>query len=687
MDDDALEASLADLASVDVAELLAGATTPAQEGARQEGFTFAPCSYSLHPGLGEKWVAATSSLGRGFSLHVTAEKLPAQFGANGTFRWHKNCVLPRLRIVASGGDAGALEGAAVLLSAVTVDVLTHTARSVGLEGVTLRPLVNHACSFSSLSFTTTSYNLPGRPSIHLMASLLCLSAVPPTITLADPANPHATGAGGAAGKRHVIACSSISPALTVDARKRQAKSKGEGGSAVSGGNGGVTASAGSENHEGTAAAEGGSTGGAGATGGAARPPLLPFAPDLLERRLEKVGGKAGQEAARTHIDNSMEGLRAYLSALNIRHKCRHPLFLVLRFNACVRLLYDAAREANPAEDDDAFFRMMRNLDRAVGGGGGESGLASTGAPGAFAPFVVAIKDEHDATACEHTHCPVRLCTTLSLPHAASLPPTYQMLSDLQTLALRRTYCRLHCSHGGMGGIARGPIASLNARSSQQPGYSQQCTTCLVPHQRLPTPLPIDAVGAAAQRSASTLLASLNEMTAASSDLFDGCPEFEWSHGLRALAEAMSMHCRTRSAAEIVAFMHDEAVGREKRHVNNNRSPDREVSLASGANSDGLGGGTADGVTAGGGVATLAEWNDGGWSGEWSGELNASSWQTPQPQEAFEHSHSVPTMCCDRECEDAVMEGGSHSHQHSPGHSSTHQTSTQQQVREVDGFWS
>ena len=680
MEDEAFEASLADLVAGDgggLAELLAGAgntSTPTQEG-----FVFATCSYSLHPGAGEKWLApsSTGESNRPFSLRVRAEKLPAQFGANGTFRWHKNCVLPRLRVVVEGGDESVLEGAAVLLSAVTVDVMTHTARSVGLEGVTLRPLVNRACSFSSLSFTTTSYNLPGRPSIHLMASLLCLSSVPQPL---EP-TPIAT-----AEKRHVIACSSISPALTVDARKRQSKHKGgdAGGVVVSSS---AVVTAGSENPEGTAGTGGAANGGAGAAG-AARPPLLPFAPDLLERRLEKVGGKAGQEAARTHIDNSMEGLRAYLSALNIRHKCRHPLFLVLRFNACVRLLYDAAREANPAEDDDAFFRMMRNLDRAVGGGGGgESGLASTGAPGAFAPFVVAIKDEHDATACEHTHCPVRLCTTLSLPHAASLPPTYQMLSDLQTLALRRTYCRLHCSHGGMGGIARGPIASLNARSSQQPGYSQQCTTCLVPHQRLPTPLPIDAVGAAAQRSASTLLASLNEMTAASSDLFDGCPEFEWSHGLRALAEAMSMHCRTRSAAEIVAFMHDEAVGREKRHVNNNRSPDREVSLASGANSDGLGGGTADGVTAGGGVATLAEWNDGGGSGEWSGELNASSWQTPQPQEAFEHSHSVPTMCCDRECEDAVMEGGSHSHQHSPGHSSTHQTSTQQQVREVDGFWS
>ena len=37
-----------------------------------------------------------------------------------------------------------LDGAAVLLSAVTVDVLSHAARSVGLEGATVRPLVNRA---------------------------------------------------------------------------------------------------------------------------------------------------------------------------------------------------------------------------------------------------------------------------------------------------------------------------------------------------------------------------------------------------------------------------------------------------------------------------------------------------------------------------------------------------------------
>ena len=33
------------------------------------------------------------------------------------------------------------------MSAVTVDVLTHTAHEAGLEGGTLQPLVNGACSF------------------------------------------------------------------------------------------------------------------------------------------------------------------------------------------------------------------------------------------------------------------------------------------------------------------------------------------------------------------------------------------------------------------------------------------------------------------------------------------------------------------------------------------------------------
>ena len=118
--------------------------------------------------------------------------------------------------------------------------------------------------------------------------------------------------------------------------------------------------------------------------------------------------KVDKGAVRLQIDNSIDGLRAYLSAVNIRNKCKvaretaerqprgsreaaerqprgsretaegqqptqprrrphtaalqspaslprpslpspqHPLFLVLRFDSCVGLLYDSSRAADPA---------------------------------------------------------------------------------------------------------------------------------------------------------------------------------------------------------------------------------------------------------------------------------------------------------------------------------------------------
>lgn len=68
--------------------------------------------------------------------------------------------------------------------------------------------------------------------------------------------------------------------------------------------------------------------------------------------------KLSESASRQQIDNSIEGLRAYLSALNIRNKCKHPLFLALRFDSCVRLFYDSHRVCNPLRDDEAFYHMM-----------------------------------------------------------------------------------------------------------------------------------------------------------------------------------------------------------------------------------------------------------------------------------------------------------------------------------------
>ena len=60
--------------------------------------------------------------------------------------------------------------------------------------------------------------------------------------------------------------------------------------------------------------------------------------------------------------------------------------------------------------------------------------------------MIAIKSLHEAGACHHLGCPVQLPSSLSLPHASTLPATYRELCDHQLTTLRRTYCRLYCSH-------------------------------------------------------------------------------------------------------------------------------------------------------------------------------------------------------------------------------------------------
>ena len=72
--------------------------------------------------------------------------------------------------------------------------------------------------------------------------------------------------------------------------------------------------------------------------------------------------------------------------------------------------------------------------------------SATGEPSRLPPFVIAIKSLHEAGACHHLGCPVQLPSSLSLPHASTLPATYRELCDHQLTTLRRTYCRLYCSH-------------------------------------------------------------------------------------------------------------------------------------------------------------------------------------------------------------------------------------------------
>lgn len=525
---------LLSLAPDDVAELL---SPPA--------FAWSPCSYTLTT-TEHSWPPTMDARMLPPQMSVSMERLPIATASG--WVWHKNHQLPRLNMLCVGGQS-LPEGSACLMSAVTVDVLTHVARDVGLEGGTMQPLVNGACTFSSLTFKTTSYNLKGKP-IHLMASLLRRE-----------------------GEQLCVAASLLSPPLVVDARKRQAKES-KGAAAPSA----------------APAADG-----AADAGGETR--LLPFAPAELERKLEKVDRKS----ARHEIDNSITGLRAYLSALNIRNKCKHPLFLVLRFSACVGLWYDAAHTgADPLRDDEAFCEMVRVLGMAsLDGkatppyGGVGIGYQATGSPVRLPPFVVAIKSSHEMQACTQRDCPVHLPSSLSLPHAQTLPGSYRELCDHQLVALRRTYCRLYCTHAqsvlAPWQTPRTPLLPPSIGGMGPPEVQPKtalCEPCGVHHPALP---------AKPSAAVSELLAKVREMTVETPGAMTpteeggpmgvlgdmGCPEREWEEGLMLLAQTMALHCRTRSAEEIAAFMMgDGSAHTSKRPSNTNDHASAGVDRAS-----------------------------------------------------------------------------------------------------------
>ena len=281
---------------------------------------------------------------------------------------------------------------------------------------------------------------------------------------------------------------------------------------------------------------------------------MPFAPALLERKLEKV-----ESTARHEIDNSLDGLRAYLSALNIRNKCKHPLFLVLRFNACVGLWYDTTTGADPLADDDAFCSMML----ALGALDGKTCELATGELARLPPFVIAIKALHEAHACHHLGCPVRLPSSLSLPHAATLPSTYRELCDHQLATLRRTYCRIYCA--ACSGIVphaprlapAPPTACSPAGRPAPPGAPGGVT-----HLTLAAGCPADkraggqlvfhsADQQKTQQHAAALLASARQMVVSGGGGGgaggggeehdeDDCPNREWEAGLLVLAEALAL---------------------------------------------------------------------------------------------------------------------------------------------------
>jgi hypothetical protein len=70
----------------------------------------------------------------------------------------------------------------------------------------------------------------------------------------------------------------------------------------------------------------------------------PFSTDQLEKEFIKRENKSRTEQE-IEIKNDPEGFYNYLTAPNIRHKVKHPIFLAIRFSNCISILYNQEKIA------------------------------------------------------------------------------------------------------------------------------------------------------------------------------------------------------------------------------------------------------------------------------------------------------------------------------------------------------
>eukprot|EP00743_Colponemidia_sp_Colp-15_P004672 GILK01005034.1.p1 GENE.GILK01005034.1~~GILK01005034.1.p1 ORF type:complete len:1080 (-),score=168.06 GILK01005034.1:199-3438(-) len=91
--------------------------------------------------------------------------------------------------------------------------------------------------------------------------------------------------------------------------------------------------------------------------------FTPFPPNLLDKPFSKKNKKIKGVDEEEPIDNSLTGLFRYFTAPNIRHKCRHPVFLAVRFSNAVLLLQNTSVYPFLPQDESTFQGMMNDIHR------------------------------------------------------------------------------------------------------------------------------------------------------------------------------------------------------------------------------------------------------------------------------------------------------------------------------------
>jgi hypothetical protein len=84
----------------------------------------------------------------------------------------------------------------------------------------------------------------------------------------------------------------------------------------------------------------------------------PFSPDNFTKKFTKRETKK-KESIEEDIQDNVEGLYSYLTAPNIRHKVKHPIFLCCRFASCISLYYNTNELTEPNKKN--FVEYMQNL--------------------------------------------------------------------------------------------------------------------------------------------------------------------------------------------------------------------------------------------------------------------------------------------------------------------------------------
>ncbi|GJQ09790.1 hypothetical protein GpartN1_g1581.t1 [Galdieria partita] len=187
-----------------------------------------------------------------------------------------------------------------------------------------------------------------------------------------------------------------------------------------------------------------------------------FSPDLFEKEFIKKFRAQGQEAVDEVIDNSILGLVRYFQATNIRHKCRNPLFLAIRFSKVLAISRDST--ILPIENEDCYWSLFQALGLYHPVAALEVPLSIHTSPSGTPVWFLSIREPQNMTL-EVRKFVVENVGTSSLGHVgfandmSLLPVRFKTLDNIQQL--KRVYEKMFILESRLSNVGRVKLSIEN----------------------------------------------------------------------------------------------------------------------------------------------------------------------------------------------------------------------------------